>query len=329
MQTEEVKDLEAQEAAQNDEDLFAQGFSGEGESGGTPPPASEEGAQGDQDAEGEPASEAGAEGEEQGASRGSEEERHQDNLEAAEQGRLRQAQERQSELERQNEELRRQLVEASKPGAPEAPKPLQDVPEDIREDVEAFQRDNPKLAALMVEDSPDGEHLRNALEEFGPKSFMVQEAALRIADRREAQESRRAEAAGIAAQVHQEHFEAIYKAHPDFGALTQAVRDAKDETAKVEAQAKRTAYMDGVRDWVKELPYKEAEPLLKVLDKGTSKEVIALLTQYKEHKATRDEDRDESRRKAAAAAQTPRSKHNPPPPSKPAKGTFAEGWNQT
>lgn len=279
-------------------------------------------------------SEAGAGGEEEEAGKGSEEQgepaagaapqveddvetlRRKAQLHDANQGRLEQTQ---AQLRTAMKELEAARATGGvQPGA--EVKPLAEVPEDIREDVDSFGKANPEYAALAVEDSKDGERLRRALAEYGPDHVLVAEMADRIADKRGRLDSTTAKVEQAAAEVLDAHFAVIDAAHPDYGALRKADLSVPENKAKLEAFKAR---MD---TWAEAKPGKEYMEIQRIRESGTAQEVCAVLTRFKEETSSA---RQERTRQAAEAALAPPTKNSPVPvPPGSDKGSFEDGWNR-
>lgn len=234
----------------------------------------------------------------------------------AEQGRLRQTQDR---LRQAQEELKN--LRASGAGQADAVgKPLAEVPEDIREDVEAFAKAKPKYAAFMAEDSGDGERLRKALAEYGPDHVIVEEMADRIADKRGRLNGTVAAVEQAAADLHEAHFAVIHTAHPDYGALQSADMSVPENKAKLDA------YKARVDAWAEAKPGKDYVEIQRIRTEGTAQEVCALLSRFKEE--TGPKARQEKTRQAAEAALAPPSRPSPTPVvgGGPDKDDFEAGW---
>jgi hypothetical protein len=229
-------------------------------------------------------------------------------------GRLRKTQE---ELD----QARRELDKVKNP-QPEQPKALklEDLPEELRPDVESFAKANPELAAVMLEDSRQGKRLRRALEENGPGAVLVEDMAERMAEARKGEAERSRREAEEFNAVKQGHFDAIGHAHPDFG----------------EAYAKRienpdafTAYLQKLEEWAEGKSGKDYKRIGHALKEGTSAEVIAVLAEFKKDKDDRASGRRDETRRAAENATVPKGKPSPPPDVEaPGKGDFDKGWKE-
>lgn len=199
---------------------------------------------------------------------------------------------------------------------------LAELPEDIREDAEAFAKNFPDHADLVREDSRDGKRLRKLLAEYGPDHVLVETEADRLMDKRQQLTAKTQELAEMEQSIHVAHFQAIAEAHPDFGALASA------DLTQPENKAKLDAYKARVRAWIETKPFKEGSELNRIADAGTPAQVIGMLNRFKEE--TGPKARQDKTRQAAEAGMVPKGKPTPRPPldnDKP-EGTYDDGWNK-
>lgn len=271
-------------------------------------------AEGEEGQEEEPTLAKGAEGTEQ-ADEEPDEQRRKAQLLAATEGRLRKVQEELAALRQQVAERERGQVQ----DLPQAHR-LEDLPEELREDVQAFVSANPELAQVALERSRRGDRLRRAIAEYGPEHVLVEDMAERAAaESRTHSDTLRARQEEQAA-VSDAHFSAIFQAHPDFAKVC-AVRDTnpgafEDYRARLDA-------------WSEEKPGKEYKQIQRALNNGTAIEVIEVLNQYKQDKADRVGARRDDTRRRAADATVPPSRPSPSPKLGEAdqSGSFEEGWS--
>ncbi|MBI5520213.1 MAG: hypothetical protein HY916_09150 [Desulfovibrio sp.] len=326
MSQKEQKQKEAQEQEHLDAEAeFAAAFSSEDGQGDEPPANDDEDAAAAQSevpgADDEPAEEDAAGGQEPGQdgepkpAQGDEADvrRKAQQFDATE-GRLRKAQE-------ENARLKAELAQAKAPKL-QQPKALavEELPEELRHDVEAFAKENPDLAAVMLEDSREGKRLRRALEENGPGSVIVEDMAERMAKDRAAQAEQAEHAAQASEATSAEHFEAIGRAHPDF---------AKAYAARGENPGAFEAYRQKLENWAEEKPGKEFKRISRILAEGTTTEVIEVLAEFKKEMADHAAKRREDTNRAAAAGTVPKGKPSPPPDVKqPDKGDYDAGWEK-
>jgi|GEM_PF-1274057 len=105
---------------------------------------------------------------------------------AEERAKRKQAQEAMAELETKLAEVQRQIQQE----APQTVTPEAIESSEYSDEVKAFARENPKFAALILENSQDGESLRNTLEAYGADDARMEARTLRLEREREQAESR-------------------------------------------------------------------------------------------------------------------------------------------
>lgn len=168
-----------------------------------------------------------------------------------------------------------QQIELPQQAAPEEPEPpkLIELPEHLVDELAALKKLNPAAATLALEDSPEGERIRNRMEEYGAE--MALDRAEAVLDKRGR------ETAAIKAdrerqqQAVQEHnarfFSTLQREHPDYAAMI------TDPARRDEAVKKQNEIMG----WISAKPYAEAAPLMKIATSGRDpNEICALLTQF-------------------------------------------------
>ena len=216
-------------------------------------------------------------------------------------GRLQAEQRKRQELEARLAAL--ESAPEQKPAAPE-PTPVT-VPDELKEDVAALQKRDPQLAAIVLEDSPEGKKLRKALEEYGVD--YAEERASTIKLRRDLEvklASIEAKTAGVVEQTATQAFYAqIGAQHPEWVELaTNQSRAAEFNT-----------FMDGVRSWAEGKPFREGQRLFKVIEAGTPGEINQLLSQYKTEQVKPPQQKPKGDAAAAMAIPT----RSGTPPTKP------------
>ena len=234
-------------------------------------------------------------------------------------GRLQKEREERKRLEdrlAQLEQLAGRQAAQPQQAAPASTKAAE-IPDEIKEDFEELSKENPRIAALLAEDTPDAKRLRSALAEYGRE--YVEEKAEMLLTRRELEakiatvESHQRLTAQEQAQ--RAFFSEIGAKHPDFVA--------------VYGTPEHQTYMAGVSTWVESKPYSEAVKLVKVIEQGTPAEIVALLDKYKSEtqqggQATRQQTQRDPR--AAAAAAVP-ARPSPMPRQTGPKDSFDAGWD--
>ena len=234
-------------------------------------------------------------------------------------GRLQKEREERKRLEdrlAQLEQLAGRQAAQPQQAAPASTKAAE-IPDEIKDDFDSLSKENPRVAALLTEDTPEAKRLRSALAEYGRE--YVEEKAEVLLTRRELEakiatvESHQRLTAQEQAQ--RAFFSEIGAKHPDFVA--------------VYGTPEHQTYMAGVSTWVDSKPYSEAVKLVKVIEQGTPAEIVALLDKYKSEtqqggQATRQQTQRDPR--AAAAAAVP-ARPSPMPRQTGPKDSFDAGWD--
>lgn len=234
-------------------------------------------------------------------------------------GRLQKEREERKRLEdrlAQLEQLAGRQAAQPQQAAPASTKAAE-IPDEIKDDFDSLSKENPRVAALLTEDTPEAKRLRSALAEYGRE--YVEEKAEVLLTRRELEakiatvESHQRLTAQEQAQ--RAFFSEIGAKHPDFVA--------------VYGTPEHQTYMAGVSTWVESKPYSEAVKLVKVIEQGTPAEIVALLDKYKSEtqqggQATRQQTQRDPR--AAAAAAVP-ARPSPMPRQTGPKDSFDAGWD--
>ena len=231
-------------------------------------------------------------------------------------GRLQKEREERKRLE---ERLAQLEQAATRPASAQQQKPTTTaaIPDEIKEDFEELSKENPRIAALLAEDTPDAKRLRSALAEYGRE--YVEEKAEMLLTRRELEakiatvESHQRLTAQEQAQ--RAFFSEIGSKHPDFVAIY--------------GTPEHQTYMAGVTQWAEDKPYSEAVKLFNVIENGTPAQIVALLDQYKSEtqqggQPVRQQPQRDPR--AAAAAAVP-ARPSPMPRESGPKDSFDAGWD--
>lgn len=158
---------------------------------------------------------------------------------------------------------------------PEEPKKIEAVPDNIREEFEELKNLNPKAAELALEDSPEGEALRKRMASYGAEA--AQDRADVVLDRREAEaEKERAQQSAVEA-YNKRYMETIRQGNPEYFSL---INDPK-------RKAEASQYFSSINDWIQSKPYKEAQPLLQIAQKGNANQVLQLIEKFENEKGGR------------------------------------------
>ncbi len=148
-----------------------------------------------------------------------------------------------------------------------------EVPDDMKTELEELTKRDPQLAAIVLEDSKDGEKLRKGLEEYGVD--YAEERADTIRLRREVHQKVSSVEAITQTAARDAQVNAFYSAvsvkHPDWVSVT------TDPARRSEYDA----YMANVRSWAESLPYADGANAFRIMEKGTPAEVTDLLDRYK------------------------------------------------
>lgn len=174
--------------------------------------------------------------------------------------------------QRKRQELEERLSKLEK--APESS--AVPVPDELQTEIEELKKRDPQLAAIVLEDSKDGEKLRKGLEEYGVD--YVEERADTIRLRREVSQKVSSVEATTQSAVRDAQTQAFYSAvavkHQDWVSVT------TDPARRQEYDA----YMKDVRTWAESLLYAQGAQAFRVMEQGTPAEVIDLLDRYKSAK---------------------------------------------
>jgi hypothetical protein len=206
--------------------------------------------------------------------------------------------------QRRRQELEERLAKLEQPEQQKAPTTIE-VPADLKTEIEELTNRDPQLAAIVLEDSKDGEKLRKSLEEYGVD--YAEERADTIRLRREVRQKVSSVEATTQSAMRDAKADAFYSAvsvkHPDWVSVTTDPARRQDYDA----------YMANVRSWAESLPYAEGAAAFRVMEKGTPAEVVDLLDRYKAAKQGGGTDRKGPSADDALAVP---SRSGPPPSRK-------------
>ena len=178
--------------------------------------------------------------------------------------------------QRLQEELRllkeRQQIEASRPQQP--PQRQQEfekaeIPEELKDDVEAFKKQYPEYSALIELKGREGDRIRGVLSEFGASMAAMQ--ADTLVTRLELARSKQEVTQRVSHQAAISHEQQIYAAHPDFAALE---------------PSKKREFLEGIRGWIEEMPFREAQHWDRVFSEGSTQDTIQLFNEFKRSRYT-------------------------------------------
>lgn len=158
-----------------------------------------------------------------------------------------------------------------------------EIPEDMKEDVAEFKRQYPEYADLVELKGREGDRIRSLLSGYGVDIAAVQ--AENIVNRIEVARSKQEVSQQVAQQIAISHEQQIYAAHPDFAELD---------------PEKRLTFLDGIRDWIDEQPMKDARKWERVFNEGTTKETVALFSEFKKHLSNKNNTKQSNTRRQQA-----------------------------
>lgn len=166
---------------------------------------------------------------------------------------------------------------ASPPEAePNAPGRIE-MPEHLQSEFERLEAIDPELARMALEDSADGQSIRDRLEEYGA-AIAHDHARLVVLTRQQRRdmEQMRREQAMRDAQAQQAHFMGVMRQeHPDFYGLITG-----------NDQAAQARFRNEMLSWIQNKPYVEAAPLMQIFQNSRDpRQVAGLLTQFKSERA--------------------------------------------
>ena len=197
---------------------------------------------------------------------------------------------------------------------PEPPKKIE-IPENLTEEFAALKKLNPAAAELALEDSPEGERLRNRMEEYGAE--MALDRAEVVLDKRNRDIATRKadiERQQQAVQEHNDRFMSTLKrAHPDYAAMI------VDPSRRDEAVKKQ----NDIFEWINAKPYAEGARLMQIAKAGRDpNEICALLTQFESERQAKPKQADPTGALAVPGRGAPAA-----PAGIGDKDDFDAGWN--
>lgn len=174
--------------------------------------------------------------------------------------------------QRRNQELEGRLAKLEEGNKQVENQPV-DVPDDLKTEIDELKKRDPQLAAIVLEDSRDGEKLRKGLEEYGVD--YAEERADTIRLRREVHQKVASVEATTQSAARDAQVNAFYSA------VAVKHQDWVDITTDPARRQEYDAYMKDVRTWAESLPYADGAKAFRVMEKGTPAEVVDLLDRYK------------------------------------------------
>lgn len=216
---------------------------------------------------------------------------------------------------------------------------MAEIPEDIKEEAEAFSKDYPDMAPLLRYPGREGEKLRKLLAEYGPDVAAIhgqgvmqqyrmhqteQQMAHRLSQAEQAAQHSREEALRqVETDRKQRHYAEIGNSHPEVQWMS--------DPQKKQNYAQFRHELD---EWVMDRPLREAQYIQQVLAQGTAPDVIKVLDLFKQSGSApqqqqpdrRNEERDTM---ASAAAAVPGRRAAGPRPGGSSRGSdFGSAWDE-
>ena len=144
-----------------------------------------------------------------------------------------------------------------------------EIPDDLKDEVESFKKQYPEYSALIELEGREGDRIRGVLSEFGASMAAVQ--ADTLVTRLELARSRQEVTQRVSQQAAISHEQQIYAAHPDFAALE---------------PSKKREFLEGIRGWIEEMPFREAQHWDRVFSEGSTQDTIQLFNEFKRSRNT-------------------------------------------
>lgn len=138
------------------------------------------------------------------------------------------------------------------------------IPEDMKEDIEAFKKQFPEFSDVIEMAGRDGEHARALLSEYGStvaathaRAVVAEARARDVADSMSKQ---------IGDYVGITHEQQVFAAHPDFAEMT---------------PDKKGQFFRDMETWIDSLPRVQGNEMRRVFDHGSTRETIRLFAEFK------------------------------------------------
>lgn len=243
------------------------------------------------------------------------------------------------QVRRENDQLKQRLAQLeqmaggqqepqqAQSGQPQsfAPQAAQ-IPEEIREEVQEFQRQYPHFAELVSDQGQVGQSLRKLLADYGPEVAAIQADSVvtRNQLQQQVQQVQQTFEQDRAQQLVEQKRSALLGNHPELAAVADIGADGRLYARQGKEQDLQ-GYLQGVDTWIRSLPYGEAENWMRIQREGSPAEVSQLLSAY--HKQTQSQQpaaqHDPKRSAKAAAAGAVPSRRASLPKAEPAPDDFS------
>lgn len=190
--------------------------------------------------------------------------------------------------------LEQQLASMQQPPAQQSPAPAQDegsapsatlsdIPEDIREDVEAFQKSYPGYARMITDGGEVGKSLRHLLMDYGPEVAAIQARSVDLENRLMGSlQNVQQQTARVQALSHQER---ILSDNNDLAQVAEIGDNGQFRPMPGKEQQFRE-FFTGLNEWVQSRPYAEATRWLDIQKQGTPAQVGELLNAYRTYRTS-------------------------------------------
>lgn len=150
-----------------------------------------------------------------------------------------------------------------------------EIPEDMKDDVEAFKKQYPEYSALIEVKGREGDRLRRILSEYGVDhaaghaDILVSKIETAMS-KQETLRTAKEQADRMAKVIHEQQ---LFTAHPDFAAFD---------------PSKKREFLEGLENWIKKtpMPFEESAYWNRVYHEGSTHETIQLFNEFKKRHTT-------------------------------------------
>lgn len=158
-----------------------------------------------------------------------------------------------------------------------------DIPDDIKDDVEAFKKAYPEYAEVIEAPGRVGDRIRKLLSDYGAEVAAVQ--ADNAVLKQEIRSSKDAIAQQLGDYAGLSHEQQVYAAHPDFADM---LPDQKG------------VFFNEMEEWIDSLPRVKGNEMRRVFEEGSTKETIKLFADFKAHKKNKSQQNQTNLRRQQA-----------------------------
>jgi hypothetical protein len=248
-------------------------------------------------------------------------------------GRLNQVRQENDQLRQRLAQLEQSFQHPSQAAPQQQPQPQPQasqqaqIPEEIQEEVQAFQTRYPQFANMVTDGGEIGKSLRTLLESYGPEVAALKAENLHVQTEMQQnlnQVQQTVQQSRMEQQAEQKRT-LVLGNNPELAAIADIGRDGRLYPIQGKEQDLQS-YLQGVDQWVRSLPYGEAENWMRIQQSGSPAEVNQLLGAYRNSKSSQPPrpGQDSSRQaKAAAAGAVPTRRGPQLPASEPDPDDFS------